>query len=335
MRFVITTVLILICVITAYADDPALITGRITVFGSNIEVSPSLLETPAGVPIFLNTTGKGLSGKLKGELRGPGISGALSFDTDPGSPFQLPALQTKGTYYFEDIRLENNGQILASTTPDRVEIRVIDVLISQISSRPLSLEEIRSLGIVINEADFTAVSFEVGLTFSSKPVSISFPLLIPKKANLQPFIPITNSGVQFATPQLVGAESKGLGEIPAFVPITFAPTHPDFDGILPDIPGILVFPNDIAFLNQFFAVVLLVKNGATPGTNLTVDNLTAQMSFNPTEMKLVKTNPSVALGSPVPVRLPGNDQVVGTADDVDLRSIQSVEYRRYQCDRVS
>ncbi|MCI0416343.1 carboxypeptidase-like regulatory domain-containing protein, partial [bacterium] len=319
MRSVTTTLLILICAITAFADDPALITGRITVFGSKIEVSPSLLETPAGIPIFLNTTGKGLSGKLRGELRGPGINGAVTFETDPGSPFQLPALQTKGVYYFEDIRLENNGQILASATPDRVEIHVIDVLISKITSRPLSLEEIQSLGIVINESDFTAVSFEVGLEFSSKQVTIGFPILIPKQANLQPLIPNVPTNVTFATPQLVGGpDSHLIGEIPSFVPVTFSPNRPDFDGILPDIPGILIFPNDIAFLNQFFAVVLMVRNGASPGTSLTVDKLTAQMSFDPDEMKLVKTNPSVTLGSPVPVRLPGLDQVIGTADDLDL-----------------
>src|SRR4029078_5898182 len=114
---------------------------------------------------------------------------AITFQTDPGSPFQLPALQTKGTYYFEDIRLENNGQILASATPSRVEIHAIDILITQISSRPLTLEEIRSLGIVINENDYTAVSFEVGLEFSTQQIPISFPLLIPKKAGLPTLIP--------------------------------------------------------------------------------------------------------------------------------------------------
>ena len=317
MRFA-TIVLVLIASSYVYADDPALITGRITVYGSRIEVSPTQLETPAGIPIFLNTTGKGLSGKLKGELRGPGISAALSFQTDPGSPFQLPALQTKGSYFFEDIRLENNGQILASATPERVEIKVIDILISQITSRPLSLEEIRSLGIVMNESDFTAVSFEIGLQFNSTSIPISFPLLIPKQSSIQPIIPVPPQGVRFAAPQLVGAPFNMPGAIPNFVPVTFTPARPEFEGILPDIPGVLVFPNDIAFLNQFVAVVLMVSNGASSGSNLAVDDLTAQMVFDPSDVKLVKTNPSVPLGTAVPVRLPGLDGAIGTADDLDL-----------------
>ncbi|HJZ11814.1 MAG TPA: hypothetical protein VJ521_06680, partial [Acidobacteriota bacterium] len=321
MRGLALTLLLFCLVSVVFADDPALITGKITVFGSKIEVSPAILETPAGVPIFINTTGKGLAGKLIGELRGPSITQALAFETAPGSPFQLPALTTKGTYFFEDIRLVNNGQILASATPNRVEIRVIEILITQISSRPLSLEEIQSLGIVINENDFSAVSFEVGLEFNSQQIKISFPLLLPKTPNLQPLIPPSLTSVSFAGPQPPpGFHINELPPLPHFVPVNFKPetSGPEFEINLPDIPGIIVFPNEIAFLNQFFAVVLMVRNGASGGTNLTVDDLTAQIVVDPDDLKLVKTNPSVPLGSPVPIRFPGADGLIGTSDDVEL-----------------
>ncbi len=300
-----------------FADDPALVTGRITVFGSKIEVSPPVIETAAGIPVFINTTGKGLGGKLVGELRGPSISGAITFETTPGNPFQLPALTAKGTYFFEDIRLVNGNQVLVNATPDHVEIHVIEILITQISSRPLSLDEIRSLGIVINEADFSAVSFEVGLTFNSQQVQISLPLLLPKRPELSPLIAPTANNVGFASP--VGP-SFGMGPsaLPYITPITFTPDRPEFALNLPDIPGVLVFPNEIAFLNQFFAVMLMVRNGASNGSTLSVDDLTAQITYDPANLKLQKTNPPVPLGSPVPVRLPGADGIIGTADDLDL-----------------
>ncbi|HEY4490374.1 MAG TPA: hypothetical protein VI958_00190, partial [Acidobacteriota bacterium] len=188
-------------------------------------------------------------------------------------------------------------------------------------SRPLSLEEIQSLGIVINENDFSAVSFEVGLEFNSQQIKISFPLLLPKTPNLQPLIPPSLTSVSFAGPQPPpGFHINELPPLPHFVPVNFKPetSGPEFEINLPDIPGIIVFPNEIAFLNQFFAVVLMVRNGASGGTNLTVDDLTAQIVVDPDDLKLVKTNPSVPLGSPVPIRFPGADGLIGTSDDVEL-----------------
>lgn len=306
--------------VRVFADDPPLATGRITVFGSKIVISPSpVIETPEGVPVFINTTGTGIHGTVVGELRGPGISGSLSFQTEPGKPFELPPLNTKGTYFFENIRLMNNGQFVMAATPDHVEIHVIEVLITQISSRPLSLQEIRSLGIVINENDFSAVSFEVGLSFSSHPIRINFPLLLPKRGDLRPLIPPPLNNVAFSGPVVSsGTQGPLPPNLPSFVPFTFKSDGPEFGLDLPDIPGVIVFPNEIAFLNQFFAVVLMVRNGASDGTSLSVDNLTAQSVLDPNDMKLVRTNPVVPLGSPVPIRLPGSDGLVGTADDVDL-----------------
>lgn len=315
-------IVLFLCILggKVFADDPPLATGRITVFGSKIVISPSpVIETPEGVPVFINTTGTGIHGTVVGELRGPGISGSLSFQTEPGKPFELPPLNTQGTYFFENIRLMNNGLFVMAATPDHVEIHVIEVLITQISSRPLSLQEIRSLGIVINEDDFSAVSFEVGLSFSNHPIRINFPLLLPKRGDLRPLIPPPLNNVAFSGPVVSsGTQGPLPPNLPSFVPFTFAPDSPEFGLDLPDIPGVIVFPNEIAFLNQFFAVVLMVRNGASEGTSLSVDHLTAQSVLDPDDMKLVRTNPAVPLGSPVPIRLPGNDGLVGTADDVDL-----------------
>jgi hypothetical protein len=238
-------VAICLCATALFADDPALISGRIMVFGSKIEVSPSVIETPAGIPVFLNTTGKGLAGRLLGELRGPSLSTAITVETQPGSPFQLPPLDVQGIHYLEDIRLvDSSNHILVNATPKRVEIHVIEILIKQVTSRPLSLEEIRNLGIVINEANYSATSFEVGLEFNSRQITVSFPVLLPKVPDLSPLIPPTLGSVSFAGIPTSQGTSALDSVLPYIVPIEFKPDPSfEFDGeALPDIPGILVFP---------------------------------------------------------------------------------------------
>ncbi len=309
---------VLLATAVVYADDPPLISGQINVFGSRITVSPSFIETPAGIPVFINTTGSGISGILKGELRGPSISGALTFEAVPGQPFQLPGLTTQGTYSFEDIRLMDGDQVVTLATPDRVEIQVIEIFITSLSSRPLTLDEIRALGIVINEDDFSAVSFNITLTFNSQQIVINFPLLLPRRAGLQPVIPPPINGVGFIGPVPLVTETGLPVPLPYVVPVEFGPSDVDFDFTMPSIPGILVFPNEIAFLNQFFAVIMMVSNGASEGSGLAVDDLTAQVILDPDDVKLVSTTPIVPLGSPVPVRFPGADGVIGTADDIEL-----------------
>src|SRR6185503_12074658 len=47
--------------------------------------------------------------------------------------------------------------------------------------------------------------------------------------------------------------------------------------IVPPIPGVIVIPGDIGFLNQFFSVMLMVGNVAPGGSNLVVTNLKADI----------------------------------------------------------
>ncbi|MGH9459813.1 MAG: carboxypeptidase regulatory-like domain-containing protein, partial [Vicinamibacteria bacterium] len=65
---------------------------------------------------------------------------------------------------------------------------------------------------------------------------------------------------------------------------------PELAGV--SIPGLLVIPGEVGFLNQFFSALLLVSNGAPQGSTLVVSDLDAT------------------------IELPaGDDQVPGTADD--------------------
>jgi hypothetical protein len=59
----------------------------------------------------------------------------------------------------EDVRLvDGGGATILAASPDVVPIKIIDrVIVSEVRSRPLSLDEIRSRGILVDEDDFTAL----------------------------------------------------------------------------------------------------------------------------------------------------------------------------------
>ena len=86
----------------------------------------------------------------------------------PGQPIPIAAAAVPGDYFLDGIRLVKNGRtILDATAPDgrlatTIPIRVIsEVFVTSVTSRPLSLDEIRGKGIVIDENNFRAVNFQV------------------------------------------------------------------------------------------------------------------------------------------------------------------------------
>jgi hypothetical protein len=83
------------------------------------------------------------------------------------------------------------------------------------------------------------------------------------------------------------------------------------------IPGLLIFNNDIAFLNQFFSVMFVVANNAPEGSNLALKDLTATITY-PDGLREAETTPPHITGTPIPVRCPGPDNKIGTSDDVDI-----------------
>ena len=62
--------------------------------------------------------------------------------------------------------------------PRTVAIEVIDqVLITSVRTRPLTLQEIKDKGIVLDSDDYLAFEFTIGLKLESKAVNLSFPVV--------------------------------------------------------------------------------------------------------------------------------------------------------------
>ncbi|MCC6642423.1 MAG: hypothetical protein IT386_14780, partial [Deltaproteobacteria bacterium] len=251
---------------TAVRDVP---TGLETFLGSPLD--PAVRSSPAGALV-------------KAELRGPTFGDAVvEIAAPPNQLVELPLLRVAGEHFISRVRLEGpDGVVLFERDPTRSPIRidVIDqLLVSSVTTRPLTLDEIKERGIVIDEDNFTAMNFAVGLTLGSEQVTIDLPVLVPTSSQALASV---------ETPQLVtlGADPAQLRRIniPNLSLTGFSirppPELDEEDGPkIPPIHGVIVIPGNIAFLNQFFSVLLQTTNLAPEGSGLTVEAARAAISL--------------------------------------------------------
>src|SRR5262249_55061378 len=154
-------------------------------------------------------------------------------------------------------------------TPSTVPVKVIDqVLITSVSTRPLTLDEIKAAGIVLDGSDFLGFQFTVGLATQSNATTISFPVVfgpggVPVPQPILPPGPPTRDSVPVPTivPVLLTLIDQDGNPLPAGNEVKF----PGGGSGPVRIPSVLVIPGDVGFLKQFFSAQLYVSNGAPGG----------------------------------------------------------------------
>ncbi len=284
---------------------------------------------PGGLPPFAPDA------VVKGTLRGPEVPLGRELTTAPNTPFAIPPLTVAGTYTLDDIRLESGGRILMRGTPESVTIQVIDkLLVTQVTARALTAQEIREKGIVFDKSSFQAYNFTAAFAIEDNPVRISFPVVLP---TLQGPQETTVGGADLAS---IGAVA--LPELKTIIPDTlrlqtqipnlqvvgFTLTVGSLKGqtlVVPPIPGVVIIPGDIGFLNQFFSVTLMVGNVAPAGSNLSVSGLTGSILLpagidtvvgsddDPLRMARTASGESPRVR---PIAQPGADGRLGSGDDI-------------------
>jgi hypothetical protein len=158
------------------------------------------------------------------------------------------------------------------STPSVATADVIDrVIVTSVSSRPLSLQEIQDRGIVLDASNFSAFEFTFGVGTGSNQVPISFDVAFPQDK------PTGDDAGRLCLPPVV----PGL-EIPNLeVKGLMLESPPLFDDKveIPPIPAVIVIPGTIAVLNQFFQVLVLVSNVAPAGSHPVVTSATATLTL--------------------------------------------------------
>jgi len=166
-----------------------------SIVGVSLQVGPEYQVVPKGIASQV-TTGFVSSGqplpesvlnmlpkdfKVVADFTGPGFPSRIELSTYPGKPFDLPTLPVLGKYSLSNIRLvDGSGNPLIAASPQAVTIESIkDPLITSVTTRPLTLQEIQDRGVTFDSTNFTAYEFTAILGTESKQVPVTFPVLIP------------------------------------------------------------------------------------------------------------------------------------------------------------
>ena len=283
---------------------------QVAVYGLTAKVDPAHpivpKQTASGIRVVVEAGGRTLTSaevarllggpfELQAELSGPGLSGSLSLPLRGSqaipSPDPLvltfPGLPVAGDYDIANIRFVRGGRAVLDAEPRRVTLRVIDqILVTSVVTRPLTLDEIRERGILLDGSAYLGFEFAIVLQLESTPVHFQFPVVfdrqgVPLPLALQP------------PPE----PFRSLVSAPQLVPVLLRPaaSDEDPDGAAPPeydlaelpgqqpvrIPSLLVIPGSVGYLKQFFSAQLLVGNGAPGGSGLVVRDVTGTLRLPP------------------------------------------------------
>ncbi len=185
-----------------------------------------------------------------------------------------PPLRWTGNYVVDDIRLiDADGATLGQADPASISIHVPEqITVSDLYTRPLSMDEIRDHGILLDGDSFTAYEFRFAIATNSTPVPISLDVAFKQDDSISE--PGSNSGLGS-----FGA-GPGLGKAEFDVaPFILSRPNDGEVGKIPPIPGVIVIPGNVAYLNQYFQVMLLLSNVTPPSGKLTITKASAKLEL--------------------------------------------------------
>lgn len=143
---------------TAHAGELA--RGDLAIVGLGLELDRAPVSAAVGVPSSVQTIFGGRTNDqapavpgltVAGDLTGPGIEAPITLSAVPGKRFTIPALQRKGEYVLQNVRLLGpEGEFLQQAVPSFAIIHVADALQTRVRVRQLTPDELRERGILID-----------------------------------------------------------------------------------------------------------------------------------------------------------------------------------------
>ncbi len=327
---------------------------RIT--GQELRVSPVAVSVPKGIAGSVNVELSGVPADdplrantlIEATLRGPSGPAQRVLGT-LGQPLLFPPLSLVGDYQLDGIRLARvegtNLVTVMEGSPASVPVRVFDeVLVSRVTSRPLTSAEIEEKGIFIDDSNFRAVEFEVGFVLDGKTIPIRFPVVTPRFRQSTEIIPAAELEERLVLADLINQDLTSKVKLPEELqvarlniqvqPVNFQMVDGGEEGLglsIPPIPALMVIPGNIGFLNQFFSVQLFTENGSPAGSGLSVVNVRAELELPPgadqlpaasfenpgdDPLRFARVGPNREIQKNLPVTRAGPDGEFGTADDI-------------------
>ncbi|MCP4654916.1 MAG: hypothetical protein GY856_05800, partial [bacterium] len=306
--------------------------AELRIEGTTLRVDPLSHTVDLDMPTVINTHLDGYDPELGtlppdlrvvGDFSGPEIDGVLLLETVPNEPFRIPALRVGGDYELANIRLVQGDQVLAYAEDDLASILVTQILLTSVSSRALTDDEIRSYGLVLDGENYQALNLTFAFNVAGRTVEYNMPVVYDLYGpNVRfrglPSVQLPMFGgsgntvrdYRFTPPRLVPFSVKLPESEREEVPTGGCdPSNGSCRDRLPpefSMVGMILFPTEISLLHQYFSVVLSVQNGAPEGDLLVVRDLMAKINL-PSGLRLGETEPPTLLGTPTPVRTADGD----------------------------
>lgn len=331
------------------------------IVGNYLRVTPSAVAVPKGVAgsvmvelVNADGSAKTLDNSLtqgayiEATLRGPSFP-ARRLVGQLNQALQLPVLNLVGEYQLDNIRLVDatTGAVRMEGVPSSVPVNVFaELLVSTVTSRPLTLQEIQDKGIAIDDTNFRAVEFEVGFVLDGKTYPIKFPVVTPDFRGSTEIIPAAELEKRLVEAQRINDQLSSRENVPLPPELETAglnlvvkgcnfelaePQQQDLRLRIPPIPALMVIPGNIGYLNQFFSVQIFTENAAPLNSGLSVLNLSAKLVLPPgadqipapsheapgdDPLRFARLGPNKITQPVQPIVRPGPDGIVGTADDI-------------------
>ncbi|HEV2762719.1 MAG TPA: hypothetical protein VGV38_06975, partial [Pyrinomonadaceae bacterium] len=259
------------------SSSPVLAVADFDLVGLAVTASPATQTVPKNTPTAVLTglrmaeggdaaaltAGLNPNYRVRGELTGPSFSAPRVLEAPIGQPLPVPPLTQAGEHVVQNLRVvdiaTSEETVVAPVTPDACGIVVIErILISQVRVNELSYEQIRQAGINISDDSYQAFNFTLGVGTTAETQSISIPVAFPS-------VGVTDPRPVMGTPTVSG---PGV-DLPTVVPVMLTPEGgegeggggaggggggggqlPTFNDEPVRIPGVIVFPGRVGFLNQ-------------------------------------------------------------------------------------
>lgn len=331
------------------AAEP-LMTLEHNVASAQLHVAPTTVYAPKNIPGSFTAEIMTSDGQRRPELahlaqhthveavlRGPAFP-AYRLLGLPNEPLVLPPLALAGEYQVDDIRLvdTSSGETLMLGTPSTVTVHVYpEVLVSRVDSRPLSVEEVQQRGIVIDASNFSAVEFTAAFVVEGRSYSVTMPVVSPKFQESTELLGQAERDARLVEAELINRDlSAGLA-LPrdlAMPGLDLQVQGLNFQRVLveesdapealrvPSIPGLIVIPGSIGFLNQFFSVQVYTANASPEPSGISVHSLSARLILpeagtEEAPLRLAFTGDGSQATDTLPIQGTGPDGVAGTTDD--------------------
>lgn len=336
------------------AEPLTTLTYRIN--GTGLQVAPAVVSVPKGIAGSVSVTLVGGEATqvlangayVEAYLRGPGFPEPRRIVSAVNQPMLFPPLNLVGDYQLDSIRLVEaaTGKTRMEGSPAIVPVRVFDeILVSRVTSRPLTYEEIQEKGIFIDESNFRVVEFEAAFVLDGKTIPITFPVVSPKFLDSVELIPAAELEEKLAQAAVLNSQIAATTELPPEFEVSqlniqvqginFQVVDPGEDEPLglniPPIPALMVIPGNIGYLNQFFSVQIYTENAAPRGSGLSVREIQATLKLPPgpdrvpaashavpgdDPLRFARVGPDKIIQPVQQIVQPGPDGAFGTPDDV-------------------